>query len=115
MVEVSFWEIIPMKLPFLRKVIPLFLALPTMLQPALAWESGYWKRGYWCDVTNNFCGTHPSLYDEHYPQPSSHDHHPDTYDIEYDPYHTGTYIEPATIYTPQQPLIRLCIAIIGCN
>lgn len=58
MVKVASRELIPMKLSFLRKVIPLFVVFPTMLQPALAWENrgGYWKEGYWCDQTNNYCG-----------------------------------------------------------
>lgn len=34
-----------MKLSFLRKVIPLFLVFPTMLQPALAWENN-WRDDY---------------------------------------------------------------------
>jgi len=81
-----------MKLSFFKTFIPLFLLFPTMLQPALALERGYWRGGYWCDVTNNFCGTHPSPYDEYG--------------------HQYQYNEP---YPTQQPIIRICIAIIGCN
>lgn len=80
------------------------VSLLLLQQPSNAWE--------------RHCGWHDGFYYgecEHYPQPSSHYHHPDTYDIEHAPYHTGIYIEPATIYTTQQPLIRLCIAIFGCN
>ncbi len=66
--------------------------------PAQAGEYGYWREGYWCDVTNNFCGTHLNLYYEYGHQYQDNE-----------PYPTH-HQNPLS-----QPLIRLCIAIIGCN
>lgn len=101
------WRFIPMKNhSSLKKSLLVAVGGASLLlqQPSNAWERHCgWYRGFYYGEC------------EHYHQPSSYDHHPDTYGIEYDPYHTGTYIDPAPIYPTQQPLIRLCIAIVGCN
>lgn len=93
-----------MKLPFLRKVVPLFLALPTILQPALAWESGYWKGGYWCSQENNYCGqTHwgnGHNYDRDWNSPNYYYQQPMLESIEYNDRIIRTGIRPGTKICP---------------
>jgi|GEM_PF-923465 len=101
MVEVpSLGNLLPMKLPFLRKVVPLFLALPTMLQPALAWESGYWKGGYWCSQENNYCGQtswgNGHNHDRDWSSPNDYYHQPMLESIEYNGRIIRTGIRPRT-------------------
>lgn len=70
-----------------------------MLQPALAWESGYWKGGYWCSQENNYCvetwGSGHN-HDRDWSSPNDYYHQPMLENIEYNGRIIRTRIIPRT-------------------